>query len=387
MPAVTHLVRNFLPPMTSFIRNQIMHHVRYEPSVIFTMKNESPLYQEISSKYPVYSPIGSASGQWICDHMLMFTPGDRKRLLGWLSEFKPDVIHIHYGVEAVLFAPLLESLNIPALVSFYGHDCTAFPSRALGLGGYLLRKKVFGNPAVKVITAMSPDMKKDLLALGCPEEKIRVHYHGIDTERFNKPREYRGQAEITFVMISMLDPKKGHDVLVEAFAGAIAETSVPIRLKIYGKGELEQQLRLQIAKTGTDRIQFYGPLQFGTEEHVSALISADVFIHPSRRPASGEKEGIPGAVVEAMAAGLPVITTLHAGIPYVVKNGETGLLVGENSVDELKAAIISLAENAGLRKKIGQAARNFTIEKLDVRTKEAELEKLYDDIKESNFIF
>jgi len=381
MPTVAHLIRTFLPPMTSFVRNQIMHHIRYEPTVIYTEKNESPLFKEISLKYPVSSPIGSAHGQWICNHMLMFTPADMKRLKDRLRELRPDVAHIHYGVEASLFAPVLRSVNIPALVSFYGHDCTSFPSRALGLGGYLLRKNVFRNPAVRIVTAMSPDMEKDLLALGCPAEKIRVHYHGIDTERFNLPREYKEKGELTFLMISMLDPKKGHDVLIRAFTMAMKESSTPIRLKIYGKGELEKQLCSQIADTGTGMIQFLGPISYGSDEHVSALLSADVFIHPSRTTAGGEKEGIPGAIVEAMTTGMPVITTRHAGIPFIVKDGETGLLAGENNVVELKDAIIALAGNAGLRMKLGKSARSFSLGKLDIRHKETGLESLYDEIK------
>ena len=381
MPTVVHMIRNFLPPMTSFVRNQIMNHVAYEPSVIYTEKNESPLFREISSKYPVYNLIGSRFSQWVCDHMLVFTADDRKRLSDRLKTLKPDVAHIHYGVEAVLFAPVLKALNIPALVSFYGHDCTAFPARAYGLGGYLLRKNVFGNPAVKVITAMSPDMQNDLLALGCPPEKIRVHYHGIDTFQFSRPLANSGNKEVTFLMISMLDPKKGHDVLISAFAQALKETNCPIRLKIYGKGELEEQIRQQIALTASDRIGFFGPLQFGSEDQYNALFSADVFVHPSRRSATGEKEGIPGAVIEAMAAGLPVITTRHAGIPYVVQDGVSGLLVAENSIDELKTAILHLASDAEKRQSLGLAASAFALEHLDVRKKEVDLETLYDEIK------
>ena len=380
MPAVVHMIRNFLPPMTSFVRNQIMQHIRYDPVVIFTEKNESPLCQEISSKYPAWSPIGSEKGQWLCDHLLLFTADDRKRLINRLRETKPGLAHIHYGVEAVLYAPVLKAAGVPALVSFYGHDCTAFPSRAFGMGRYLLRKNVFNNPAVKVVTAMSPDMEKDLLALGCPPGKIRVHYHGIDTSRFSRPREYREEGEITFLMISMLDPKKGHEVLIRAFADAIAETSAPIKLLIYGKGELEKQIRAWIAQTGISRIKFCGELSFGSEEHISALLSADVFLHPSRRSASGEKEGIPGAIVEAMASGLPVISTLHAGIPYVIEDHKTGLLVRENNVEELTRAIVLLAEDTALRKQMGNAARQFASESLDIRKKEAGLENLYDEV-------
>ncbi|MEI6885859.1 MAG: glycosyltransferase [Bacteroidota bacterium] len=379
MPAVVHFIRNFLPPMTSFVRNQVMHHIRYEPSVVYTEKNESPLQLEIIAKCPVFSPVGSKRSQWICDHFLLFTADDRKRLLRRLDKLQPDVAHIHYGVEAVLFAPLLKRAGIPALVSFYGHDCTAFPHRGFGLGGYLLRKNVFSNPAVKIITAMSPDMEKDLLELGCPPSKLRVHYHGIDTSYFGIPRQYRDSGELTFLMISMLDPKKGHDVLIDAFAGAVRETSLPIRLKIYGKGELENDIRKQISESGTDRIEFLGPIPFGSLDHAYAVMSADVFVHPSRRSATGEKEGIPGAIVEAMTSGLPVITTRHAGIPYVIEDGVTGLLVAENNSAELKSCILHLASDSALREKLGSAAQRFAKEQLDVRKKEAELENLYDE--------
>jgi len=358
-----------------------MNHIRYEPSVIFTRKNESPLYTEISSKFPIWSPIGSQRGQWICDHLLFFTADDRKRLISHLLEIKPDVAHIHYGVEAALFAPALKSLNIPAMVSFYGHDCTAFPSRVFGLGGYLLNKNVFSNPAVKVITAMSSDMEKDLLKLGCPAEKIRVHYHGITTERFRMTREYRDSGELTFLMISMLDPKKGHEILISSFAEAMQRTTVPIRLDIYGKGELEDNIRATLTRIGSNRIQFHGALQFGSDEHLKTLSDADVFVHPSRTSSTGEKEGIPGAIVEAMAAGLPVLTTLHAGIPYVIRDGETGLLVKENSIGDLTAAIIRLAEDTKLRQKLGESARDYALEYLDITKKEILLEELYDEIK------
>jgi colanic acid/amylovoran biosynthesis glycosyltransferase len=357
-----------------------MHHIRYEPSVIYTEKNDSPLYREIAAGCQVFSAPGSLYGQFVCEHFLKFSHPDQSRLIRYLNGLKPEVAHIHYGVEAILYAPVLELLNIPALVSFYGHDCTAFPKRGFGFGRFLLNSKVFKKNGVKIITAMSPDMKQDLVDLGCPDEKIRVHYHGIDTARFIMRREHREKGDVTFLIISMLSPKKGHDVLIRAFTEALQRTSIPIMLKIYGEGELEENIKATLAGIGNDRMQYLGPLQFGSGEHLAALSSADVFIHPSRTSGKGEKEGIPGAVAEAMASGLPVITTLHAGIPYVVKNDETGLLVKENSVGDLANAIIRLAEDATLRQRLGKAARDYAQVTLDIRKKETELEELYDQV-------
>jgi colanic acid/amylovoran biosynthesis glycosyltransferase len=84
-----------------------------------------------------------------------------------------------------------------------------------------------------------------------------------------------------------------------------------------------------------------------------------------------------------MASGLPVIATRHAGIPVVITHNETGLLIPENDVEALSDAIIQLAEDVNLRKKIGNNGKILTQSTLDVHVKEAELEKLYDEIIQS----
>ena len=114
--------------------------------------------------------------------------------------------------------------------------------------------------------------------------------------------------------------------------------------------------------------------------HLELLKNADVFVHPSITTANGNKEGIPGAIMEAMSAGLPVIATVHAGIPYAVVNGKTGILVEERNIGQLTDAIVRLADNAELRREMGMAGREHVRRELALDKKEEELERLYDGL-------
>ncbi len=379
-PGVTHLIRTFLPPATSFVSNQIMHHIRYLPSVAYTEKRESVLFDEISSRFLTYQAVNGPLGSFICSNFLQFTSADERKLMGWLRETGPGVLHVHYGVEAILFSRVIRRMGIPAIVSFYGHDCTSFPAKFNGLGAVMLRRNVFDNPGVKVITAMSPDMQHDLIALGCPAEKIRIHYHGADTGRFSMDRDYRERECIDFLIISLLDEKKGHNTLIEAFVKASGITSRKIRLNIVGEGVLKEAVAEQIRVSGAGNILMHGFVKYGSSAHLDLLKNADVFVHPSITTINGNKEGIPGAIMEAMSAGLPVIATVHAGIPYAVANGKTGILVEERNTDQLAEAIVRLAENAALRREMGMTALNYVRSEFDIHKKELLLEEIYDEI-------
>ena len=124
-------------------------------------------------------------------------------------------------------------------------------------------------------------------------------------------------------------------------------------------------------------VKMNGKIIYGSDIHLKALFNADVFIHPSVTAENGDKEGIPGAIVEAMASGLPVISTYHAGIPYIIENQQTGVLVNEWDVDALAEGILELAENSSKRKMIGLAGQEYAMNNLDLFEKEKELEEIY----------
>lgn len=379
-PRVTHMIRAFLPPSTSFVNNQIIHFKRYLPSVVYTDKIESDFFRNISARFPVYQAPHGPVGRLFSSKFLHFTPSDERDLMNWIKATGTSVIHVHFGVEAILFSNAIRKLKIPALVSFYGHDCTSFPSRYFGLGLTMLKRNVFSNPWIKMITAMSPDMYADLLALGCPEEKLRLHYFGTDTHQFSMDRDYVEKEVVKFLIISHLEEKKGHRYLIDAFIRATTLSSHKIQLLMVGNGRLEEEIRRQIEESGATNMIMKNFVEYRSAEHLDLFREADVFVHPSITAQNGNKEGIPGSVIEAMSAGLPVISTFHAGIPYVITDEITGLLVNERDTDQLASAIVRLAESTDLRRQLGTAAKIHVQKELDVQMKQQKIELLYDEL-------
>ncbi len=128
---------------------------------------------------------------------------------------------------------------------------------------------------------------------------------------------------------------------------------------------------------GRDRVVFAGHVPHASDALVRHFREADLFVHPSVT-IRGVKEGIPGTIVEAMAAGLPVIATRHGGIPEVIDSGREGLLVAEHDVAALAAAIEALARDAGCRERLGRAAADRAGRELDLQARTVELERIYD---------
>jgi colanic acid/amylovoran biosynthesis glycosyltransferase len=378
---VVHLARWLLPFTASFIRNQIVYHRKYSPSIVYAQRKESPFYEELSSGYETFCPFDTAGiDRYLYEKFRILTPDKRVQIMKFIQGKNPDVLHVHYGVDCLIYADIIRELDIPACVSFYGYDCTSFPKRFYGYGKTLLRKNVFYNPGVKAVLAMTEDMKEDLLRLGCPPEKIIVHYYGTETKTFYQERVPVKKESVDFLILSGLNAKKGHFFLIDAFEKLTHSVGREVHLHIVGDGPLRGAIEERVARTGRSNITMHGPVRYGSMEHYDFLKMADVFVHPSIVSPDGDKEGIPGAIIEAMAAGLPVISTYHAGIPYIIENERTGLLVAEGDTEGLRNAMERMTMDAELRHSIARAGQQEAVNHLDIKEKEKELEEIYDKI-------
>ena len=373
-------MRKLLPPTASFIYNQITHYRQFVPHAVYCEAVASVFSEQLRATYPTYCPIRRGSDRRWYQYTRRLTPAAQRRLVHYLKAMPVDLLHVHYGVDALVYADAFEAVDQPVLVSFYGYDCTSFPNRFGGWGKKWLQRKLFANPHVRAYTAMSPDMQEDLLRLGCPAHKIIVHYHGSDPHPFFRKRSYPDRKEIHLLIISSLTAKKGHIFLLDAFRWAQGQTTKTLHLHIVGAGELKDTLAEYIRRFDLARVHLHGPVAYGSAQHHRFLDEADVFVHPSVTTGQGEKEGIPGALIEARSSGLPVITTRHAGIPYIVQDEETGLLAPENDVMALGRAIVRLAESAALRAQLGRAGQAYTLQELDVAEKEKDLERIYQEL-------
>ncbi|MGJ7709823.1 colanic acid biosynthesis glycosyltransferase WcaL [Escherichia coli] len=172
-----------------------------------------------------------------------------------------------------------------------------------------------------------------LQKMGCPREKIAVSRMGVDMTRFS-PRPVKAPATpLEIISVARLTEKKGLHVAIEA-CRQLKEQGVAFRYRILGIGPWERRLRTLIEQYQLeDVVEMPG---FKPSHEVKAMLDdADVFLLPSVTGADGDMEGIPVALMEAMAVGIPVVSTLHSGIPELVEADKSGWLVPENDARAL----------------------------------------------------
>ncbi|WP_051236848.1 glycosyltransferase [Paenibacillus pinihumi] len=276
-----------------------------------------------------------------------------------------DIIYCHFGQNGNLGLFLKEKglLSGKLVTTFHGFDMSAY-IKSYGRNVYsrLLEKGDLFLP-------ISRRWRTELVSMGCPEEKIAVHRMGIDPGQFTQS-DKNGKGPARLLSIARLVEKKGLEYAIRAAAEAI-RLGKDIRYDIIGDGPQRGQLEQLIAESQTgDRIRLLGPKN---HEEVKQLIAkADLFLAPSVTGADGDQEGIPVAIMEAMACGLPVLSTYHSGIPELVEDGVSGFLAPERNVEKLAQRIAELAEDPVRRSKMGEAGRRiveqqYNLEQLNLK--------------------
>ncbi|EHT5192079.1 colanic acid biosynthesis glycosyltransferase WcaL [Escherichia coli] len=181
-----------------------------------------------------------------------------------------------------------------------------------------------------------------LQKMGCPREKIAVSRMGVDMTRFS-PRPVKAPATpLEIISVARLTEKKGLHVAIEA-CRQLKEQGVAFRYRILGIGPWERRLRTLIEQYQLeDVVEMAG---FKPSHEVKAMLDdADVFLLPSVTGADGDMEGIPVALMEAMAVGIPVVSTLHSGIPELVEADKSGWLVPENDARALAQRLAAFSQ-------------------------------------------
>ncbi len=375
MYKVLHFVRKNSQLKASFVKNQILMHSEYTPLIVFRKKEKKQLdggFTEFNLTNFNYLNLND-NEKWfekfLFQTIKILSQLQLIKVLRFISDNQIDICHFHYGTDCGVFFPLPKKLKVPSVVSFYGYDSSSFPKYLFGYGRLFLKNRVFKR--VTAILAMSPDMEDDLINAGCPKEKIIVHYYGTDCSIFYQKRNYSYKAKIKILFLACLVPQKGHLFLLKSLEQLVHNGVVNFELRIVGSGELEAQL-IHFVKSSTihNHVSFHGAIRYASPQMMAEYQNADIFVHPSVIAPNGDKEGIPGTIVEAMSAGLPVISTYHAGIPYIIENEKTGLLVKEWDIDELATSIARLIESRDLREKLGKAGQNYAVANLDIHEKE-----------------
>jgi colanic acid/amylovoran biosynthesis glycosyltransferase len=376
-PTVAHVMRAYLAPTETFVLNQISSLRRHRPVVVAHHRRpetEASLCEGAIALEQLPGAVRRLDALAYRTARVALPTGNAA-LAAYVRDQDARLLHFHFLTDARFMAGVHRRTGLPAVVSGYGYDVSWFPLQWHGLGRrYLL--PVFDR--VDCVLAMSDDMRRDICALGCPEHKVLVHYYGADTARFRHPeRVYETDGPPAILLMGRLEAKKGHEFLLQALR-RVDRRGVDFRVVFVGDGTLRVDLERIVAADGwQDRVVFTGHVPYGSAAHLAYLRTAHVFAHPSVT-VDGHKEGIPGTIVEAMACGLPVVATHHAGIPAVVTHGREGLLVDEHDVDALADALEALIDDAALRQRLGRAAARRATESLDLHARTAALERVYD---------
>lgn len=274
-----------------------------------------------------------------------------KQLLPALKKHQPDVAYLDFGTVAVLARNALKKLNIPFVVHFHGSDI----SSALNDAAYREElQKVFQDASGLIVA--SNHIRRLLVLEGAPPEKIQLIRLGINLEGLvPKPWNQRKNEAPSIVFLGRFTPKKNPVALVEAFA--IVKQVIPeAKLSMIGDGTEMPRVKQRIEQLGlTQEVKLYGALP--RHQALPILNQHWVFAQHSVTASSGDQEGFGISLAEAAALELPVVSTLHNGIPEQVINGKTGLLVREFDYETMAEYIIKLLKNPDLAEEMGKAGR------------------------------
>lgn len=299
-----------------------------------------------------------------------------------LAEDHASLVHAHFGVEGVKVWPIAQALDLPMLITLHGYDINIKREWwEAGNGGRAMRSyptrllRLAAERRVHFI-AVSEAVRRRAISFGIPEEKISVHYIGVDTSKFAPGGRPIAERERRVLFVGRLVEKKGCEYLIRAFA-TVGEEVPDARLVIVGDGPLRDPLQ-RLAQALNVRAEFRGALSSaGVSQELHA---AKVFCLPSVRAANGDAEGFGLVLLEAQASAVPVATSALGGSTEGIQDGITGFSFRERDVARLALHLIRILTDNALATSLAAAGPTFVAEKLDLLRCTADLEALYDSV-------
>ena len=274
----------------------------------------------------------------------------------------------NYGPLGTHIFTACQESNIPFVVHFHGFD--ASEKKTIAHYGEDYRTIL---PVAKAVIVVSKVMKMDIEEICGPLKNLHVLPYGVDTEKFTPGSKKSNQA-IHLISVGRFTAKKAPIMSIKAFK-ILLEKFPNAYFTMIGDGELWDDAKKYVEENGLGKnVAFMG--QQKPDIILAKLQEADIFIQHSIKTPSGDSEGTPNSILEASACGLPIVSTLHAGIPEAVIQGETGMLVQEGDFKTMGEALILLANDHTLRSKMGESARNHMLKNYEIKTQAEKLRGL-----------
>lgn len=370
---IAYLVSSFPSVSETFILNQITGLIDFghEVDIYALRKNVQEKWHEDILKYDLLNKV-----EYI--HEFMIKPLERKIK----QEGNYDIVHCHFGPlgKFAVNLKLCGLLDSKIVVSFHGYDMSSY----IQDHGCHVYDEIFEY--ADYCLPISEYWKERLIELGCPKEKLLVHHMGVDPNKFiYKIPVFKGKDEsLNLLTVSRFVEKKGIRYGVEAVSNLL-KLGYRINYQVVGHGPLFNEITdLIVEENCQESIQLLG---WKTQEEINALLSqCDVLLAPSVTAMNGDMEGIPVVIMEAMSRGIPVVSTIHSGIPEIVVNGVTGFLVEERDVIGLTNKLQILCDSFALREKFGKASRKKIEAEYNIHTLNKELSEIFGHVNNNEQI-
>jgi colanic acid/amylovoran biosynthesis glycosyltransferase len=277
-----------------------------------------------------------------------------------------DHVHAHFANHPAVAALVIHRLTgIPFSFTAHAHD--------LHVEQRMLDAKVHAARFAVTISEFNRRFMVEECGADC--EKIHVIHCGIDPAMRMRERTPGTARPLQIAAISSLFEVKGHRYLIEA-CRLLKLRGVDFRCRLAGDGPLREKIEQQVTASGlSDRISVLGGLDRAGV--LDLLATSDVVAQPSVQTADGKREGIPVALMEAMAAGLPVVASAISGIPELVEDGRNGLLVPPRDPEALGRALEQLARDPDLAARMGAAGRRKVLSDFSQETSAQQLVSLF----------
>lgn len=269
-----------------------------------------------------------------------------------------DHIHVHFAwVQQIMAVIASRLIGVSNSVTLHAFDLyTQDPAVVRGQLEAATRLITISDFNRDFIASLCPDIARDDIAL------VRL---SLDMDEFH-PGDRRYTDEICQLLsVGRLVAKKGYEYLIEACA-ILSERGLDYHCSIVGEGPRAEKLETLVVEHGLEsRVTFTGALAAADVRRLYQ--KSDIFALPCVVVDSGDRDGMPTVLIEAMATGIPVVSTPVTGIPELVTDGENGFLVPERDVSALAGALESLMQNRDLRIGMGQKARERVVKDFDGR--------------------
>jgi glycosyltransferase involved in cell wall biosynthesis len=287
-----------------------------------------------------------------------------------LTALRPGLVHAHFGRGGALALPIARALRLPLVVTFHGADATKDSHYRRRLPPRLFQRRLAAlQREAALFVCVSEYIRDSLLQRGFPADKLLVHRYGVEPGPEDGGAKGDGEGGPVLFAGRFVE-KKGTSVLLEAIRRLDPAIRPPLVLA--GDGPLGDSLKRIAAPLG--HVDFAGWLP--NEALRRRMRGALAVCVPSLAAADGDAEGLPNVVLEAMAEGVPVVASAHAGIPEAVSHEETGLLVPPGDPEALSLALGRLVREPGLRRCLGQRAREVAAERFGAVAQSRRLEAI-----------